>query len=90
MSPNRPSVALPKLAYSPLQVSEMLEEKVEAINRHCRTQALKGAYKTGERHPRGVSRQQLLTIICKHGPGSERTRIVPPTVYPPETVDDNR
>lgn len=36
-------------AYTPEQVAEMLQEKVEAINRHCRTQALKGAYKTGGR-----------------------------------------
>lgn len=36
-----------KRAYTPDQVAEMLEEKVEAINRHCRTQDLKGAYKTG-------------------------------------------
>ncbi|MHA7176180.1 helix-turn-helix domain-containing protein [Arthrobacter sp. Sr24] len=34
-------------AYTPEQVAEMLQEKVEAINRHCRTQVLKGAYKTG-------------------------------------------
>lgn len=36
-------------AYAPEQVAEMLQEKVEAINRHGRTQALKGAYKTGGR-----------------------------------------
>lgn len=34
-------------AFTPEQVAEMLQEKVDAINRHCRTQALNGAYKTG-------------------------------------------
>ena len=29
------------------QVSEMLNESVNTIRKHCRTQALKGAYKTG-------------------------------------------
>lgn len=36
-------------AYTPDQVAEMLQEMIEAINSHCRTQALKGAYKTGGR-----------------------------------------
>ena len=43
------AVALPKRAYTPAQVSEMLEEPVRTIVVHCRTQALKGAYKTGGR-----------------------------------------
>lgn len=29
------------------QVAEMLNESVSAIRKHCRTQDLKGAYKTG-------------------------------------------
>lgn len=42
-------ITITKRAFTSDQVAEMLEEKVEAINRHCRTQALKGAYKTGGR-----------------------------------------
>lgn len=38
-----------KRAYTPEQVAEMLEEPVRTIVVHCRTQALKGAYKTGGR-----------------------------------------
>lgn len=36
-------------AYTLEQVSEMLQEPVATIAKHCRTQALKGAYKTGGR-----------------------------------------
>lgn len=35
--------------YTPAQVAEMLEEPVRIIVIHCRTQVLKGAYKTGGR-----------------------------------------
>lgn len=49
MKTNETNVSPGKRAYTPDQVAEMLEEKVEAINRHCRTQRLKGAYKTGGR-----------------------------------------
>lgn len=38
---------LPRLAYTLEQVAEMLQEPVATISKHCRTQALKGAYKTG-------------------------------------------
>lgn len=41
--------AITKRAYTPEQVAEMLEEPVRTIVSHCRTQALKGAYKTGGR-----------------------------------------
>ncbi|GAA5229215.1 helix-turn-helix domain-containing protein [Arthrobacter cryoconiti] len=34
-------------AFTPDQVAEMLQEPVRSIKIHCRTQALKGAYKTG-------------------------------------------
>jgi len=38
---------LPLRAYTLGQVAEMLQEPVSSIRTHCRTQALKGAYKTG-------------------------------------------
>jgi hypothetical protein len=38
---------LPRLAYTLDEVSFMLNEPAETIAKHCRTQALKGAYKTG-------------------------------------------
>ena len=38
---------LPRLAFTLDEVSQMLAEPVETIAKHCRTQALKGAYKTG-------------------------------------------
>lgn len=38
---------LPKLAYTVPQVAVMLEESEFTIKQHCRTQALKGAYKPG-------------------------------------------
>ncbi|GLU58620.1 helix-turn-helix domain-containing protein [Paenarthrobacter ureafaciens] len=38
---------LPRLAHTLEEVAEMLQEPVATIRRHCRTQALKGAYKTG-------------------------------------------
>ncbi|SKB86343.1 Helix-turn-helix domain-containing protein [Arthrobacter sp. 31Cvi3.1E] len=38
---------LPRRAYTLEQVAEMLQEPVKTISKHCRTQALKGAYKTG-------------------------------------------
>ena len=40
---------LTRKAYTPAEVAEMLQEPVWTINKHCRTQALKGAYKTGGR-----------------------------------------
>ncbi|MDI2021174.1 helix-turn-helix domain-containing protein [Arthrobacter sp. 31Cvi3.1E] len=40
---------LPRLAFTLEQVAEMLQEPVNTIAKHCRTQALKGAYKTGGR-----------------------------------------
>ena len=36
-----------RLAYTLQEVAEMLAEPVVTIARHCRTQALRGAYKTG-------------------------------------------
>ncbi len=42
---NAPSIVI--RAYTLEQVSEMLQEPVNSIRTHCRTQALKGAYKTG-------------------------------------------
>lgn len=36
-----------RLAYTLQEVAEMLAEPVATIARHCRTQALSGAYKTG-------------------------------------------
>ncbi|MDD0858283.1 hypothetical protein NHF46_11865 [Arthrobacter alpinus] len=47
MTAEKSTLAIVVRAYTPGQVAEMLQEKVEAINRHCRTQALRGAYKTG-------------------------------------------
>lgn len=41
--------ALPRRALTPEEVAEMLQESVESVKKHCRTQALKGAYKTGGR-----------------------------------------
>lgn len=38
---------LRRLAYTLEEVAEMLAEPVATISKHCRTQALKGAYKTG-------------------------------------------
>ncbi|MCT9624246.1 helix-turn-helix domain-containing protein [Pseudarthrobacter equi] len=35
------------MAFKLEEVAEMLAEPVETIAKHCRTQALKGAYKTG-------------------------------------------
>lgn len=49
MTAEKNTLAIVVRAYTPHQVAEMLQEKVEAINRHCRTQALKGSYKTGGR-----------------------------------------
>lgn len=43
------AATITKRAYTPEQVAEMLEEPVRSIVVHCRTQALKGAYKTGGR-----------------------------------------
>lgn len=40
---------LPRLALTLEQVSEILQEPPATIAKHCRTQALKGAYKTGGR-----------------------------------------
>jgi len=40
---------LPLLAYTLEQVAEMLQEPVATVAKHCRTQELKGAYKTGGR-----------------------------------------
>ena len=34
-------------AFTPDEVAEMLAEPVQTIKRHCQTQALRGAYKTG-------------------------------------------
>lgn len=39
----------PVRAHTAEQVAEMLQEPVSTILVHCRTQALKGAYKTGGR-----------------------------------------
>ncbi|MFB9164124.1 helix-turn-helix domain-containing protein [Arthrobacter psychrochitiniphilus] len=36
-------------AYTPAQVADMLQEPVRTIVVHCRTHALKGAYKAGGR-----------------------------------------
>lgn len=36
-----------KRAHTLEEVAEMLQEPVSSIRTHCRTQALKGAYKTG-------------------------------------------
>jgi Helix-turn-helix domain len=42
------TTAPPKvLAYTLEQVAEMLQEPATTIAKHCRTQALRGAYKTG-------------------------------------------
>lgn len=38
---------LPRRAYTLDEVAEMLAEPVATIRRHCQTQALRGAYKTG-------------------------------------------
>lgn len=43
------TMTITKRAFTPEQVAEMLEEPVRTIVVHCRTQALKGAYKTGGR-----------------------------------------
>lgn len=51
MTGGKNALAIDVRVYTPRRVSEMLQEKVEAINRHCRAQALKGAYKTGGRIP---------------------------------------
>lgn len=39
--------ALPRRAYTLEEAAEMLAEPVKTIRRHCQTQALRGAYKTG-------------------------------------------
>lgn len=41
--------AFVKVALTVEQVAEMLQEPVYTVKKHCRTQALKGAYKTGGR-----------------------------------------
>lgn len=41
------TTALPRRAFTLQEVSEMLAEPVDTIRRHCQTQALRGAYKTG-------------------------------------------
>lgn len=38
---------LPRLAFTLQEASEMLAEPVQTIKKHCQTQALRGAYKTG-------------------------------------------
>jgi len=38
---------LPRLAYTVPEVSLMLAEPQQTVKRHCQTQALRGAYKTG-------------------------------------------
>lgn len=38
---------LPRLAYTIPEVAEMLAEPEQSVKRHCQTQALRGAYKTG-------------------------------------------
>jgi hypothetical protein len=38
---------LPRLAFTVDEVAEMLAEPVRSVSRHCQTQALRGAYKTG-------------------------------------------
>jgi hypothetical protein len=41
------STGLPRMAFTLEEVAEMLAEPVQSIKRHCQTQALRGAYKTG-------------------------------------------
>jgi hypothetical protein len=43
----RTSTGLPRMAFTVLEVAEMLSEPPQSIKRHCQTQALRGAYKTG-------------------------------------------
>jgi hypothetical protein len=38
---------LTRRAFTADEVAEMLAEPVQSIKRHCQTQALRGAYKTG-------------------------------------------
>lgn len=38
---------LPRLAFTISEVAEMLAEPEQSVKRHCQTQALRGAYKTG-------------------------------------------
>lgn len=45
MSEEKPP--LRRMAYTAEEVAEMLAEPVVTIKRHCQTQALRGAYKTG-------------------------------------------
>ena len=39
--------ALPRLAYTVPEVALMLAEPQQTVKKHCQTQALRGAYKTG-------------------------------------------
>ncbi|WP_285240098.1 helix-turn-helix domain-containing protein [Pseudarthrobacter sp. MEB009] len=41
------SPTLPRLAYTVPEVAAMLAEPQGSIKKHCQTQALRGAYKTG-------------------------------------------
>ena len=41
------TATLTRKAHTLEEVAEMLQEPVATIRKHCRTQALKGAYKTG-------------------------------------------
>lgn len=41
------TATLPTMAYTVPQVAEMLQEPQQTIKKHCQTQALRGAYKTG-------------------------------------------
>ena len=38
---------LPRMAYTVPEVAVMLAEPQQTVKRHCQTQALRGAYKTG-------------------------------------------
>ncbi|NSX37830.1 helix-turn-helix domain-containing protein [Pseudarthrobacter oxydans] len=41
------STGLPRMAFTISEVAEMLAEPEITIKKHCQTQALRGAYKTG-------------------------------------------
>lgn len=58
-------------AFTPEQVAEMVQEKVEAIKRHCRTQALKVLARRVVGRARGVSLLQRLPITSAHGPDTD-------------------
>ena len=49
MTTEKKALAVVIRAYTPDQVADMLQEPVRSIVVRCRTQALKGAYKTGGR-----------------------------------------